>query len=82
LWTPIKSDAFSAYLRDRYDMIRAGFINHVRQTWSLDREARRDVNCFTGSQGLRRAALSTSESNAEATHKGISAANAAAVLRA
>ena len=27
---------------------------HVRQTWSPDREARRDVNCFTGSQGLRR----------------------------
>jgi hypothetical protein len=32
LGTPIKRDAFSAYLRDRYDMIRADFINHVRQS--------------------------------------------------
>ena len=32
LATPIKSDAFSAYLRDRYDMIRADFIEHVRQS--------------------------------------------------
>jgi hypothetical protein len=32
LATPIKSDAFSSYLRGRYDLIRADFIDHVRRS--------------------------------------------------
>jgi hypothetical protein len=32
LSTPIKSDAFGAYLRDRYDMIKGDFIDYVRQS--------------------------------------------------
>jgi hypothetical protein len=31
LETPIKSDAFSAFLRDRYNLMRDDFIEHVRQ---------------------------------------------------
>jgi hypothetical protein len=31
LSTPIRSDAFSAYLKDRYDMVREDFIDYVRQ---------------------------------------------------
>jgi hypothetical protein len=32
LATPIKSDAFSAYLRNRYDLMKGDFIDHVRRS--------------------------------------------------
>jgi hypothetical protein len=32
LATPIKSDPFSAYLRNRYDLIKTDFVEHVRQS--------------------------------------------------
>jgi hypothetical protein len=32
LATPIASDAFAAYLRDRYDLIKEDFIDHVRRS--------------------------------------------------
>lgn len=31
LGTPIKSDAFSAFMKDRYNLMKDDFINHVRQ---------------------------------------------------
>ena len=32
LSTPIKSDAFGTYLRNRYDVIRGDFVGHVRRS--------------------------------------------------